>query len=210
MANYINSAAHYQGMKENFLLISLKEDESKQLAQVISNRTSRKILDLLAEKSHTETDIAKKLNLPLSTVHYNMQALVRAKLVTADEYHYSKKGKEVNHYSLANKYVIIAPQDAPSNLRERLRRILPAGLIAVAGAGLIQLYNMFFSAASQAEPMLMESPEAAETIRALDSVAAEKAGGIVISQPNIALWFLLGAVFAIIVFVVVEWIAQRK
>ena len=87
--------------KENFLLVSLKESEAKKLAQVISNDTSRKILDFLAGiKDATETDIAKNLDTPLSTVHYNIQALLKAKLVQADEFHYSEKGKEVNHYSL--------------------------------------------------------------------------------------------------------------
>ncbi|MFH0870587.1 MAG: helix-turn-helix domain-containing protein, partial [archaeon] len=95
--------------KDPFLLISLEESESKALAQVISNDTARKILDLLSkEESATETDIAKKLKVPLSTVHYNLQALVKANLVVAEEFHYSEKGKEVLHYSLANKLIIIA------------------------------------------------------------------------------------------------------
>ena len=90
--------------KDKFILVSLKEEESKKLAQIISNDTSRKILDFLAEKEATESEIASKLDIPISTVHYNLQALVKGSLVEADEYHYSKKGKEVLHYKLANKY----------------------------------------------------------------------------------------------------------
>jgi DNA-binding transcriptional ArsR family regulator len=58
---------------EKFLLVSLKEDEAKKLAQVISNDTSRKILDFLASrKDATETEIATHLEMPLSTTHYNL------------------------------------------------------------------------------------------------------------------------------------------
>ncbi len=128
--------------KENFILLNLKDDESKQLAQVITNDTSRKILDYLANvKDATESSLAEHLKIPISTIHYNLQALVRAKLVNVDEFHYSAKGKEVNHYSIANKYVIIAPKEAPETLYQKLRKILPVGIIGLAIAGAIQVYD---------------------------------------------------------------------
>ena len=97
--------------KKSFLLVSLKEDKAKELAQVISNDTCRKILDHLAEKEDaTETEIATTLQLPISTVHYNLHHLMKAGIVNVEEFHYSEKGKEVNHYKLANKYIIIAPR----------------------------------------------------------------------------------------------------
>ena len=97
MYNFNNMA------KNSFLLVSLKEDKAKELAQVISNASCRKILDYLAEKEDaTETELAKKLGIPISTVHYNLKHLVKGGLVIVDEFHYSEKGKEVNHYKLAN------------------------------------------------------------------------------------------------------------
>ena len=82
--------------KQSFLLVSLKEDKAKELAQVISNESCRKILDYLSERQHvTETELAQKLNVPISTVHYNLQHLMKAGIVTVDEFHYSEKGREV-------------------------------------------------------------------------------------------------------------------
>ena len=79
------------------------------------NDTARKILDFLSkESSASETDIAKRLKVPLSTIHYNLQALMKANLVEAEEFHYSQKGKEILHYSLANKLIIIAPKKMSS------------------------------------------------------------------------------------------------
>ena len=91
--------------KEKFVLVSLKEEKAKELAQIIANESCRKILDYLAEKEATESELAEKLNLPISTVHYNLQHLIEGSLVTVEEFHYSEKGKEVNHYKLANKYI---------------------------------------------------------------------------------------------------------
>lgn len=97
--------------KEKFVLVSLKEDKAKELAKVIANESCRRILDYLAENNDaTETQLAEKLSFPISTVHYNLKHLLAGGLITADEYHYSEKGKEVNHYKLANKYIIIAPK----------------------------------------------------------------------------------------------------
>ena len=81
--------------KEKFLLVSLNESKSKQLAQAISNDSCRKILDYLADKESSESELSTKLNIPISTVHYNLQQLIKGGLVIAEEYHYSKKGKEI-------------------------------------------------------------------------------------------------------------------
>ncbi len=213
--------------KENFLLVSLREAEAKKLAQVISNDTSRRILDHLASvKDDTETAIAKKLGLPISTVDYNLKALMQAKLIQADEFHYSEKGKEVNHYSLANKYVIIAPKNTPETLRDKLRKILPVALISVACAGLIQLVSLIagrtgeFAAGSNellqaARPAPLLAEKAADT-----SIATGIAGQEVIPRAaehmqnvllvNPALLFLYGALFAVIIFIIIEYIHGRK
>ena len=115
-------------VKEKFLLVSLNESKSKQLAQAISNESCRKILDYLADKEASESELASKLNIPISTVHYNLQQLQKGGLVVVEEYHYSEKGKEINHYKLANKYIIIAPKST-YGIKERLKSVLPVALL---------------------------------------------------------------------------------
>jgi DNA-binding transcriptional ArsR family regulator len=212
----------------------LNESKTKKLAEVISNNTCRKMLDFLAEKNDcTESDIAKNLNIPISTVNYNMKALVEAKLVKSDEYHYSEKGKEVNHYKLANQFVIIAPEGDKSILREKLRSIIPTALIIGAAAGIIKLFSGTFSAAQAEAPMLqtamkaVAAPAAAPIAREAATYAADNAaesapmlaaqapevGGAVqqavSNAPEIALWFFIGAVSGVIVYLLVEWIVKK-
>ena len=116
--------------KNNFLLVDLNESKTKKLAETITSDTSRKILNYLAEKEQdTEANAAKELNIPISTVHYHLQKLQEAQLVIVEEYHYSQKGREVNHYKLANKYIIIAPKKV-SGLKQGLKKFPSAGMIA--------------------------------------------------------------------------------
>ena len=49
--------------EEKFLLLNLEDNKSKELAQVMSSDTARKILNFLANKPLSETEIAEKLSL---------------------------------------------------------------------------------------------------------------------------------------------------
>lgn len=146
--------------KDKFLMVSLKENQAKKLAKVLSNDTCRKILDYLTEKEDaTESQIAKDLEMPISTVHYNLSMLKQGGLVTSDSFHYSKKGREVDHYQLANKYIIIAPGSV-WGLKEKLKQVLPA--LTIAGGISVAWYllkSFSFGSVSKlaTEPLLKEA-----------------------------------------------------
>ena len=124
-------------VEKNFLLVSLEESKAKRIAEVINNDTARKILEHLAKKDCSETDLSNELGIAISTVHYNLKLLQEANLVVVEEFHYSKKGKEINHYSLANKYIIIAPRVENTRFIEALKKILPVTIItAIVGAAM--------------------------------------------------------------------------
>ncbi|MFH1408512.1 MAG: winged helix-turn-helix domain-containing protein [Nanoarchaeota archaeon] len=202
--------------EETFLLVSMKEGQAKKLAQVISSDTSRKILDHLAKSDSTESQIAELLNMPLSTVHYNLQALLEAKLIKVDEFHYSEKGKEVNHYTIANKFIIIAP-DSTEGLSVKIKRTLPALVLLLAGVGIIHFLQepALFAAKNalalqDSAKVLAESageaiPMAADALRAAPAVAE--------TLPSIPLpaaaWFLFGGVAVLIGFLL-SWMMLRR
>src|SRR3989344_6458595 len=128
---------------KNFLLLSLEDSKTKKIANVVSNHSCRKILDYLSQREATESELAEKLQMPISTVHYNLQQLMETGLINTEEFHYSKKGKEVLHYKLANKYIIISPKST-YGLKEKLKGILPVALIAAGMAGIIQIFSNYF------------------------------------------------------------------
>lgn len=202
--------------KENFILVSLDDPKTKKLAQTISNESCKKILNYLADKESTETELSEKLKIPLSTVHYNLQQLTKANLVISEEYHYSKKGKEVNHYKLANKYVIISPKSV-WGLKEKLKSVLPVAIMALAGTGLIHFFSQPAKLARDAVPMAMKAvpTETAEmaTFGADEAVADTLPSTLPIVADTIwqnpAIWFIIGAVSAIVLYLLVDYIRTK-
>jgi DNA-binding transcriptional ArsR family regulator len=186
--------------EESFLLVSLDEEKSKKLAQVLSNDTSRKILDLLSRKDLlTETDISKELSLPLSTVHYNLSLLVGSALISDDNFNYSEKGKKVVHYTLSNKYVIIAPKNS-SMLKERLRQFLPVVLITGLASYMIRQFLPTFESTFQSTGLTAESIRAADDSMMVKAVGYAPEAAPLASAQEFAIWFLAGSLFALLVY----------
>lgn len=200
--------------KEKFLLVSLNESKAKELAQAITNETCRKILDYLADKEATESELSEKLAVPISTVHYNLQQLQKGGLVISEEFHYSNRGKEVNHYKLANKYIIIAPKST-YGIKEKLRSILPVALITAAGAALIQIFNKSRLLSISSAPENIAAPEMLKTAadEAIMTEAASSAAPALSQNislfSNIALWFFIGAVSALLIYLLIDWIKNK-
>jgi DNA-binding transcriptional ArsR family regulator len=201
-------------MNNNFLLISLDEKKSKKIAEAINNETSRKILDHLAKKECTETDLSKELDIPISTIHYNLRQLMEANLVIVDEFHYSSKGKEVNHYKLANKYIIIAPKGSDNRFMEALNKILPLTIITAITGGILTIFgflnslgaNMAAKSTADAAPRLMVA--SSEATGAIAPQALEVSRPFL--QSNAVAWFLIGAVSIIIIYFLYEVVKRRK
>ncbi len=188
--------------KEKFVLVSLKEDKAKELAQVISNDTCRKILEYLSEKDASESEIAKNLDLPISTVHYNIQLLVKSGLVKAEEFVYSEKGKEVNLYSLSKKLIIIAPEKS-NDLKNSIKNLLPVAIAGFLISSLMYLFKDRLFGAMETESMLKSTVPAAAESMVETSVT-------VTSVPNYALWFLYGIVFTIALYIIISFLRRDK
>jgi len=196
--------------KNNLLLLDLNDTKTKKLAETITSDTSRKILNYLAEKEDTEANIATKLQIPISTIHYHLQKLQEAKLVMVEEFHYSPKGREVNHYKLANKYIIIAPRKV-TGLKQKLKGILPVGIIVLGISAIIKLItsiqtSMFDSMKEMVIPIAEEIVADAIMVR---DVVPQMATSIPVQQPDIALWFLVGSIVTIIVYILIILLKEK-
>jgi len=153
-------------MDKKFILVSMDDKKSKELGAVISNDTSRKILNLLGEKSDISAQqIAKKLKLNLSTVTYNLKHLREQGLIKHSDFAWSDKGRRIELYSLANKIVIIAPKGF--DFKDTLKKIIPIGLVGGAitlGLKVLSTFNTMTMGAEEimadeARGALLESAE---------------------------------------------------
>jgi len=190
--------------KEPFLLVSLKGEKAKKLAQVMANPTCTKILEYLAGKDATESQIAKDLGVPLSTVHYNIQQLVDARLVVADEFHYSEKGREVQHYKLANKYIIIAPQEDDQSVLQHLRKMLPLAIVTVGAAAVLKVVQILNIPVEEPAPMMAKiAVESDAMLMAADAGMIAPTPWYLTPMVN---YFIAGALFVLMVLIVIETI----
>jgi len=218
--------------KQNFLLMSLEDERAQKIANILSNKSCSKILDFLTENEATESEIAKKLNLPISTVHYNLQQLLKAELIIWEKYHYSEKGKEVKHYTVANKYIIITPKGKSEGFLDKIKSIIPTFFLIGIGAGIINWYNniksnTLMASTYQAEVVQDAAPEMfrAKAIIIENSSAqgiemmADNVGSGTINESFFSnylnvfyeywFWFIIGAIFGVTVYLLIDWIRKK-
>jgi len=124
--------------KDKFILMGM--DEAGDIADVLKSKTSKKILDYLAEcREASEKDIADGLGMALNTIEYNLKKLIGSGLVKkTSNFFWSVKGKKIPTYKLARKHIVISPGKKPD--LSVLKSILPVVLIA---AILVALAGMF-------------------------------------------------------------------
>ncbi|MFQ5975260.1 MAG: helix-turn-helix domain-containing protein [Candidatus Hydrothermarchaeales archaeon] len=188
--------------EEKLLILPLNDDTSKRISQTLANETSRRVLEVLCDKPMAPSQISEKLDVPLTTLHYNIDKLLESGLIKIEEIKYSEKGREVKIYSPTRKFIVIAPEnidkeEAKSILRKALFGIYY--ILAAFGFGYAfqGLYNRYFVGAGVMEqPMLSASMERAVTEElATKPLAAPLSKPV--GEPRVYLWFLFGAIFAL-------------
>lgn len=123
-------------MPKKYAIFSLEDEKTKKLAESLSNKTARKILNYLKDHKEAGTkEISKELKIPISTADYTIKKLEKACLLESKYFIWSKKGNKVNLYKLSKKPILI------STLTPNLNKIIPL----VLGAGTISLFIEIFS-----------------------------------------------------------------
>jgi len=196
-------------MTEKFIMVDLENDSSKEIANVISNDTSRKILDYLSDHVASETDICKALDLAPSTVHYNIKQLLKTNLIKVKEFFWSDKGNKVNVYAVSNKLIVIAPKK--SEFKNRLKDLF--GVLALGGvvSGVIYALNRNFTGVL--DSVSFESSRSGELMAADMAPMAEKAVDVMMpssSDINVALWFFGGTLFAVLIWFIITYFRRKK
>nr|CAI64351.1 probable transcriptional regulatory protein [uncultured archaeon] len=135
------------------LLVLPLGDESKKITQVITNDTARHIMELLAEHSMSASDIAKHLDVPLTTIKYNLENLVDVGLAKIERIKYSEKGRQVKVYAPVRKLIVVVPEKLGSaSITEILKKYLGIILTAVFASGFIELLTSTFTSSESMMP----------------------------------------------------------
>ncbi len=97
--------------------ISIDDHRIKDIAEAITNKTCKKILNYLTKNEKTISEISVELNIPINTVEYNIKKLLNSGLIEKKSFWWSVKGKKMPTYTVSNKRIIISPKRYTNNLK---------------------------------------------------------------------------------------------
>ncbi|MFA5857413.1 MAG: beta-propeller domain-containing protein, partial [Candidatus Pacearchaeota archaeon] len=132
---------------DKFILIGMDDSRSKDIAEILGNKTCKKILDYLADiKEASEKDISDALEIPINTVEYNLNKLIKSGLAEKTKnFFWSRKGRKIDMYKLAKKHIVISPKSTKVDM-QKLKSVVPVILIsALVVASLVGLLMYFES-----------------------------------------------------------------
>ena len=192
-------------MTENkYIIISMDDPKTKHLADVLGNKTSKKIIDYLAEHSEaSEKDIVDALRIPASTVEYNIGKLLKSGFVEKKKnFFWSKKGKKIVMYELSNKSILISPNRGTS---EKLKSLLPGFILTLTGTFAVWVFDTIKSGNIQnnvAQDYVIQNSQK----MILENVPELSNGMSNVIQANAVWgWFLSGGILALLIFAIVNW-----
>ncbi len=127
---------------DKFILMGLNDEKSEYIAEVLKNKTAKKILDFLGDiKEASEKDISDALKMPMSTAEYNLKKLIKSGFVEKTKnFFWSVKGKKIPMYKLAKKHIIISPNKKP-NLNY-IKSLLPIFIVAIALVAIVAVFML--------------------------------------------------------------------
>ena len=102
------SDSHGDDRCEKVVILPLG-DESKKITQTLSSDSARHVLESLAEKPMSASELACELEIPLTTVKYNLDALIESGLATVKQTRWSVKGRKIKIYAPMQKLIVVVP-----------------------------------------------------------------------------------------------------
>lgn len=194
-------------MTKKSIMLDLNDPRAAAVASVISNKTCKNILTLLAEGDLSESEIATKLKIPINTTEYNLKKLIHAGLVEQSKSFWSAKGKNVPVYRVSGRRIIIEPSQIT-------RGIVPAAIISLFLAAGIKFYfgaSKAVSYGSQGSIAVMK--EVVDSGAGSSGSAPSVSTGVfdsalyssLANAPNSWVWFLIGALVAVLIVLLWNW-----
>ncbi len=177
---------------EKLLILPLGE-ESKKITQVISNDTARQIIELLADAPLSASDIAGRLQVPLTTIVYNLENLENVGLIKVERIKYSEKGREVKIYTPVRKLIVVVPEKTDrKSVTDILRKYIGVILAAVLASSFIEFFsknaekNRVFETASKSTDSLVPIQSMSSNITPAAMInETARSGGVLGAAPNV-------------------------
>nr|WP_209475402.1 winged helix-turn-helix domain-containing protein [Thermococcus stetteri] len=93
----------------DYEVIDIHDERTKELAQILSNEKALSILRLIEEKPRSISEISQELGIPISTVSYHIDRMLKVGLVEVAGKKYGRRLQEVKLYRASSKPILILP-----------------------------------------------------------------------------------------------------
>lgn len=190
---------------DNYILVSLDDEKSKIVAEVLASQTCKKIISYLSEnKEASQKDLSVALKIPMNTVEYNIKKLVSSGFIQKRKnFFWSKKGKKIVMYELSKKSVIISHKKTVSN---KLKSIVPAFILTGALTFAIYAYEKIKGVSTNVLRVSKDTMYAASENIVSGTTASATPTDLITATPNpLWLWFLVGGLLSIFIISIVNW-----
>ncbi|WP_457741368.1 ArsR/SmtB family transcription factor [Thermococcus sp.] len=137
--------------------IDINDERAKELAQILMNEKAIAILHLIEETPMSISEIAKELNLPISTVSYHIDKMMRVGLVEIAGKKYGKRLQEVKLYRASNRPILLVPRKSIQKVRKKTFSFERLHVISLGLAGVVSLLVYKTSSAFLKTPPVKET-----------------------------------------------------
>jgi len=186
-------------MSKKYIMVSMDDERTGKIAEVLGNKTCKKIIDLLSDRESSEKEIADKLKIPMNTAEYNLKKLLYSGLIEkTKKFFWSAKGKKIVMYKLSNKSIVISPK---GKISSGIKTILPVAIVS--GVLALIVRQLTKTNITQAVDKGLGAPTAVEF------ASGAQTGVFTLAQIPIWIWFWLGTVIALVIFAVINWRSNK-
>mgnify|MGYP001587095673 CR=1 FL=1 len=179
------------------IMVDLDDPRIDNIADVISNKTSKKILTILSEQELSETDLSKNLNIPLNTIGYSIDKLEQVGLIEkAKDFYWSVKGKKIHKYKISNKRIVISP-------KSMIKGIIPSIIV-------VSIITLGIKIFTSSQKVMTENiaPSASEVLKAVEPSQIASIPSVLANMTWA--WFLLGGLIALLILVLWNLKNERR
>ncbi|NLB00865.1 MAG: helix-turn-helix transcriptional regulator [Methanomicrobiales archaeon] len=200
-------------MANDVVVLQPGDERAQKIARAMASQTANAIIQAFGSEPLTSSEVARRMEIPITTASYHIENLLDAGLIEVMETRWSEKGREVKVYGLANQVLIIAPP--VSDLRSVLQKYaMLFGIVVFASLGLWSILPMLLPSNDvMPVPRLMsESRESHAGITGEDPLVFQSSGlegaGMALPVHDLVMGFFFGAcavLFALLIYEVYYW-----
>ncbi|NJE31447.1 ArsR family transcriptional regulator [Thermococcus sp. 18S1] len=121
--------------------IDIHDERAKELAQILMNDKAIAILHLVEDRALSISEISRELNLPISTVSYHVDKMLKVGLIEVAGKKYGKRLQEVKLYRASNRPILLVPRRNVAKVRKKAvmsfekLHVISLGLAGLVAAG---------------------------------------------------------------------------